>query len=67
MSIVNRRHLDHALAEYVAHFNHHRPRGLRQASTTQTTPSARSTSLRLRRSDRHGGLVYEHTQVERHG
>jgi hypothetical protein len=25
MLIVNRRHLEHVLAEYVTHFNHHRP------------------------------------------
>lgn len=45
MLIVNRRHLEHALAEYIDHFNHQQRlhRVLHQAapsSTTQATPTA---------------------------
>jgi putative transposase len=39
MLIVNRRHLEHALAEYVAHFNHHRPhRALHQTAPLRPLP-----------------------------
>lgn len=42
--IVNRCHLERVLAEYLVHFNHHRPyRALRQGSTTQATPTPRLT------------------------
>jgi putative transposase len=37
MLILNRRHLEHAPAEYVTHFNHHRPhRSLHQAAPLRT-------------------------------
>jgi putative transposase len=42
--IVNRRHLKHVLAEYVAHFNQHRPHRALSSSTTQATPTARVTA-----------------------
>jgi hypothetical protein len=39
MLIVNCRHLEHALAEYVAHFNHHRPhRTLDQTAPLRPSP-----------------------------
>jgi putative transposase len=63
--IVNRRHLEAVLAEYVAHFNHHRPhRTLHQAAPLQPLPpSAWATNLHLRRRDRLGGLIHEYAQV----
>jgi putative transposase len=65
MLIVNRRHLERVLAEYVAHFNHHRPhRTLHQAATlTPLPPPASPSRLRLRRRDRLGGLIHEYTQA----
>ena len=40
--IINRRHLETVLAEYVAHFNDHRPQpNTEPRSTTQATPTAR--------------------------
>jgi putative transposase len=65
MLIVNRRHLEHVLAEYVAHFNHHRPhRALHQAALLRPLPPPVSQAdLDLRRHDRLGGLIHEYTQV----
>ena len=65
MLIVNRRHLEHALAEYVAHFNHHRPhRTLHQTAPLRPLPPpAAQPDLRLRRRDRLGGLIHEYAQV----
>lgn len=42
--ILNRRHLETVLAEYVAHVNTHRPPRTAPSSTTQTTPPARITT-----------------------
>jgi putative transposase len=63
--IVNRRHLETVLAEYVAHFNDHRPhRALRQAAPLRPLPqSASPPDLHLRRRDRLGGLIHEYAQV----
>ncbi len=63
--IVNRRHLGHALAEYLAHFNDHRPhRALHQAAPLTPLPQPTSPpDLRLRRRDRLGGLIHEYAQV----
>ena len=65
MLILNRHHLEAVLAEYVAHFNGHRPhRALHQAAPL--TPLHQSTSppdRRLRRRDRLGGLIHEYAQV----
>ena len=65
MLTVNRRHLEAVLAEYVAHFNGHRPhRALHQAAPLR--PLHQSTSppdLRLRRRDRLRGLIHEYAQV----
>ncbi len=65
MLIVNRRHLGAVLAEYVAHFNHHRPhRALHQAAPLRPLPPPVSQAdLDLRRHDRLGGLIHEYTQV----
>lgn len=65
MLIVNRRHLEAVLAQYVAHFNHHRPhRALHQAAPLRALPAPVSRpSLHLRRSDRLGGLIHEYAQV----
>jgi transposase InsO family protein len=65
MLILNRRHLDHALAEYIDHFNHHRPhRALHQAAPLRPLPPPSSQpDLRLRRRDRLGGLINEYAQV----
>jgi hypothetical protein len=51
------------LAEYVAHFNHHRPhRALSQAAPLRSLPSpAAPSQLRLRRRDLLGGLIHEYT------
>jgi putative transposase len=63
--IVNRRHLTAVLAEYVAHFNHHRPhRALSQAAPLRSLPPPASPSqVRLRRRDLLGGLIHEYAQV----
>jgi putative transposase len=65
MLILNRRHLERVLAEYVAHFNDHRPhRALHQAAPLRPLPPHLSQpDLSLRRRDRLGGLVHEYTQV----
>jgi transposase InsO family protein len=65
MLIVNRRHLTAVLAEYVAHFNHHRPhRALNQAAPLRSLPPpASSPQLHVRRRDLLGGLLYEYAQV----
>jgi len=63
--IVNRRHLEAVLAEYMAHFNGHRPhRALHQAAPFRPLPSPASPSdLHFRRRDRLGGLIHEYAQV----
>jgi transposase InsO family protein len=63
--IINRRHLLAVLAEYVAHFNHHRPhRALNQAAPLRSLPPAASPSqLHLRRRDLLGGLIHEYAQA----
>jgi putative transposase len=65
MLILNRRRLETVLAEYVAHFNDHRPhRTLNQAAPLHPLPPLASPSqLRVRRRDRLGGLIHEYTQV----
>jgi putative transposase len=65
MLIVNHRHLEAVLAEYVTHFNDHRPhRALHQAAPLRPLPQvASSPGLRLRRRDRLGGLIHEYAQV----
>jgi transposase InsO family protein len=64
MLIVNRRHLETVLAEYVAHFNHRPHRALHQAAPLKPLPHvASSPDFRLRRRDRLGGLIHEYSQA----
>jgi transposase InsO family protein len=66
--ILGRRHLETVLAEYVEHYNSHRP----HRSLSQRAPSALDTTpaligdvdpARLRRTDRLGGLISEYRMV----
>ena len=68
MLILGRRHLEAVLAEYVEHYNAHRP----HRSLGQRAPSALDTApaligdvdlARLRRTDRLGGLIHEYRMV----
>jgi putative transposase len=68
MLILGRRHLEAVLAEYVEHYNSHRP----HRSLSQRPPSALDTApaligdvdlTRLRRTDHLGGLIHEHRMV----
>ncbi len=63
--IVNQRHLEQVLAEYVDHFNHHRPhRSLDQQPPDPGPVPDRMTGVgRVRRRDRLGGLIHEYQQV----
>ncbi|MGH9171409.1 MAG: integrase core domain-containing protein [Acidimicrobiales bacterium] len=68
MLILGRRHLEAVLAEYVEHYNSHRPHrslGHRAPSAAGSTRTAISTVdlARLRRSDRLGGLIHEYQMV----
>jgi putative transposase len=65
MLILNRRHLEAVLGEYVAHFNDHRPhRALHQAAPLKPLPPPASPPQpHPRRRDRLGGLIHEYTQV----
>ena len=68
MLIFGRRHLETVLAEYVEHYNWHRPhRSLdqRAPSALDTTPALVSDVdlARLRRTDRLGGLIHEYRIV----
>jgi putative transposase len=68
MLILGRRHLETVLAEYVAHYNSHRP----HRSLSQRAPSAFASTAaligdvdlaRLRRTDHLGGLIHEYEMV----
>ena len=62
--ILGRRHLEAVLAEYVDHYNTHRPhRSLSQRAPRHTGDAARATSIDaspLRRTDLLGGLIHEY-------
>jgi putative transposase len=65
MLIFGHRDLERVLAEYVAHYNGHRPhRSLGQraplAAATGPVPSSNPDVARLRRTDRLGGLIHEY-------
>ncbi|MHB1553803.1 MAG: integrase core domain-containing protein [Acidimicrobiales bacterium] len=65
MFILGRRHLEAVLAEYVEHYNAHRPhRSLSQRApcTLDTAPALIGDAdlARLRRADRLGGLIHEY-------
>jgi putative transposase len=63
--ITGRRHLHHALREYIDHYNTHRP----HRALGQRPPNGRShitpadDNIRIRRRDRLGGLIHEYSQV----
>ena len=63
--IINRRHLTAVLAEYVAHFNDHRPhRALSQAAPLRLLPPpAAPSQLQVRRRDLLDRLIHEYIQV----
>ena len=63
--IAGRRHLRHALGEYVDHYNTHRPhRALGQRPPDGKIPVAPADdNIRVRRRDRLGGLIHEYSQV----
>lgn len=66
MLILGRRQLEVVLAEYVDHYNGHRPhRALQQASPLRMSPvpplASSPDATRLRRSDRLDGLIHEYT------
>jgi putative transposase len=68
MLILGRRHLETVLAEYVEHYNAHRPhRSLSQRSPADsdvTPPTIGDVdAARLRRADRLGGLLHEYRMV----
>ena len=65
MLIFHRRQLEVVLAEYVDHYNGHRPhRSLEQAPplsmSTAPPPISLPNATQLRRSDRLGGLIHEY-------
>jgi transposase InsO family protein len=64
MLVFGRRHLDQVLADYVAHYNEHRPhRSLGQLAPVSISPVSASASpdaTRLRRTDKLGGLIHEY-------
>ena len=66
--VLGRRHLETVLAEYVEHYNAHRP----HRSVRQRAPSALDTApaligdvdlARLRRTDHLGGLIHEYRMI----
>jgi putative transposase len=63
--ITGTRHLAHVLAQYVEHYNGHRPhRSLDQHPPAgRTVPTPASTNIRHLRRDRLGGLIHEYLQV----
>ena len=65
MLILGRRHLETVLADYVVHYNEHRPhRSLGQAPPLGAVPEpVPAASGRVVRLDRLGGLVHEYARV----
>ena len=65
MLILGRRHLETVLAEYVEHYNSHRPLGQAAPSALDSTPEHDTDPdlARLRRTDRLGGLIHEYRLV----
>ncbi len=68
MLLINQRHLETVLHEFVGHYNGHRPhRSLGQFPPLPTNPSSTPSpcpgNSRLRRTDRLGGLIHEYRLV----
>ena len=68
MLILGRRHLEAVLAEYVEHYNAHRPhRSLSQRPPADSDATSATIgdadAARLRRADRLGGLIHEYRMV----
>jgi putative transposase len=65
MLIVGRRQLETVLAEYLTHYNDHRPhRALGQSSPLKAVPpTVPAAEMRVVRVDRLGGLIHEYAQV----
>ncbi len=67
MLILGRRHLEHVLADYILHYNEHRPhRALGQQapiSAEALPPTRDSQPLQLRRRDAVFGLIHEYRLV----
>ncbi len=65
--IVNRRHLQHVLREFVEHYNIHRPHralGLAPPEPRHPPPTTASPSAAaIRRHDRLGGLIHEYSRA----
>jgi putative transposase len=63
--ILSQRQLETVLAEYVVHYNEHRPhRALGQASPLTAVPTtAPREDTPVVRVDRLGGLIHEYAQV----
>ena len=67
--ILNEQHLEHVLADFVAHYDGHRPHralGLTPPHPTRTSvaPAAKEDEIRVERRDRLGGLVHEYVLAE---
>jgi putative transposase len=61
MLIVGQRHLRKVLAEYTAHYNHHRPhRALHLQPPRPASPTTTPVSTRIRRRPILGGLITEY-------
>jgi putative transposase len=66
--IFGRRHLEQVLAEYVAHYNDHRPHRARDQRAPETSgpapaPVREPGPLQLRRTEVLGGLIHEYRLV----
>jgi cobalamin biosynthesis protein CobT len=66
--ILDCRHLKAVLAEYVSHYNAHRPRrslNQRPPARSDATPHTIGDvdAARLRKTDRLGGLIHEHRMI----
>lgn len=61
--ILNRRHLEHVLREFVEHYNTHRPhRALHLVPPAASSRAcADAPSHALKRRDRLGGLIHEYS------
>jgi transposase InsO family protein len=59
--VLNERHLEVVLRDYVKHYNEHRPhRSLELRAPTPLTPPSEETPRAIRRTDILGGLIHEY-------